>query len=221
MDGNRRWAKSHGKSVKEGHEIGAERLVELADWCMDLGIKYLTVFAFSTENWNRDPKEVSDMMSLLRYYLKSKEENFNKKNISVRVIGSKDNVPQDISNSIAQIESNTRHNDKLHLVIAFNYGGKQEIIDATKRISELVRDGLLESLKINSEIFEKHLYYGEVPNPDLIIRTGDRMRLSNFLLWQAAYSELYFDKTLWPDFSKDLLINIINDFEKRERRYGR
>ena len=220
MDGNRRWARKNGKSVKDGHREGAERLSNTIDWCIEFGIKYLTVFAFSTENWKRDSSEINDIMALLRHYLKSKEKDFNKKGIRVRAIGVEDGVDRDILESIRKIEADTENNNILCLNVAFNYGGRREIVDATKKISQMVKDGLLKIEDINEDVFKTKLYYGDIPDPDLIVRTGGEFRISNFLLWEMAYAELYFDDALWPDFSKELLIKIINNFKKRERRYG-
>ena len=220
MDGNRRWAKKNGKTVKDGHKEGAERLSNTVDWCIEFGIKYLTVYAFSTENWKRDSSEINDIMSLLRKYLKSKENDFNRQKVRIRVIGVDDGVDKDIIDSIKNVENSTKNNDVLNLNIAFNYGGRREILDVTKQISQQVKDGLLKVEDIDEKVFKSRLYYGDTPDPDLILRTGGEYRISNFLLWEMAYSEFYFDSVLWPDFSREMLIEIINNFKNRERRYG-
>ncbi len=220
MDGNRRWAKSRGLSIKNGHRAGADTLGNTINWCIDFGIKYLTVYAFSTENWKRDPSEINDIMSLLREYLSSKEKEFNKNGIRVKAIGIENNVDKDIIEKVKKIEENTKNNNILQVNIAFNYGGRTEILDVVKKIAKKVQDGTLKVDDIDDKIFKENLYYGDIPDPDLVVRTGGEFRISNFLLWEIAYSEFYFTDVFWPDFSKELLSDIINNFKKRERRYG-
>lgn len=220
MDGNRRWAKTNNVSVKAGHKAGAEKLSDFVKWCIDFNIKYLTVYAFSTENWKRDKDEVNDIMSLLKDYLTIKKDDFYKSGVKLKVIGVEDNVNEDIVNKVKSIEEYTKNNDKIQLNIAFNYGGRREIVDAVKNISKNVKDGILKIEDINEDLFKHYLYYGDIPDPDLMIRPGGDYRISNYLLWEVAYSEFYFTNTYWPDFSKELLENIINNFNKRERRYG-
>lgn len=220
MDGNRRWAKINGKSKKEGHREGANKLTATIDWCIELDIKYLTVYAFSIENWKRDASEINDLMSLLKEYLSKQEDNFNKKGIKIKVIGVEDNIQKDILDDIRKIEKNTKNNNVITVNIAFNYTGRREITDATKNIARDVKDGLIKIEDIKESLFNKYLYYENIPDPDLLIRTSGEYRISNFLLWEIANSELFFTNTLWPDFSKDILVDIINNFKKRERRYG-
>lgn len=220
MDGNRRWARENGVSVKDGHKAGAEKLSEFVKWCIDFNIRYLTVYAFSTENWKRDKDEVDDIMSLLNNYLSIKKDDFYKSGVKLKMIGAEDNVDKDILMKIKSIEDYTKDNDKIQLNIAFNYGGRMEILDAVKKIVNDVQNGELNIKDINEELFRKKLYYGDIPDPDLMIRPGGDYRISNYLLWEIAYSEFYFTNTYWPDFSKDLLADIINNFSKRERRYG-
>lgn len=220
MDGNRRWAKSRGLSIKNGHRAGADTLSNTINWCIDFGIKYLTVYAFSTENWKRDPSEINDIMSLLREYLSSKEKEFNKNCIRVKAIGIENNVDKDIIEKVKKIEENTKNNNVLQVNIAFNYGGRTEVLDVVKKIAKKVQDGTLKVDDIDDKIFKENLYYGDIPDPDLVVRTGGEFRISNFLLWEIAYSEFYFTDVFWPDFSKELLSDIINNFKKRERRYG-
>lgn len=220
MDGNRRWAKGKDKSVKSGHRAGAETLTNVIKWCMEFGIKYLTVYAFSTENWKRSEAEVNDIMSLLREYLDSKRDDFVKEDVKVKVIGVEDKVDRDILEKIRKVEEDTKNNRGIQVNIAFNYGGRREILDVTKKISQEVKDGTLDIVNIDENIFKNNLYYGNIPDPDLIIRTGGELRVSNFMLWEMAYSEFYFTDVFWPDFSKNLLSDIINNFKKRERRYG-
>lgn len=220
MDGNRRWAKQVGKTVREGHNEGAKRLGDAMDWCIEFGIKYLTLFAFSTENWKRDKQEIDDIMSLLRYYLKSKRDEFLKKGIKIKWIGIENNVDRDIVEDIKKLELDTKEKEVLHVNVAFNYGGRMEILDTAKKLCRQVKQGVIDVDDIDELTFKNNLYYGNIPDPDLIIRTGGDYRISNFLLWEMAYSEFYFTDKFWPAFDKNLLSEIINNFEKRERRYG-
>lgn len=220
MDGNRRWAKENGASVKDGHKAGAEKLSEFVKWCIEFNIKYLTVYAFSTENWKRDKEEVDDIMSLLNRYLSMKKDEFYDSGVKVKMIGAEDNINIDTLKKIKDIEKYTKNNNKIQLNIAFNYGGRREILDATKKIVSEVKSGKISIEDIDEELFKENLYYGNIPDPDLMIRPGGDYRISNYLLWEMAYSEFYFTKTYWPDFSKKLLEDIINNFNTRERRYG-
>lgn len=220
MDGNRRWAKENGVSVKDGHKAGAEKLSEFVKWCIEFNIKYLTVYAFSTENWKRDKEEVDDIMSLLNNYLSAKKDEFYDSGVKVKMIGVEDNINIDTLKKIKDIEEYTKNNNKIQLNIAFNYGGRREILDATKKIVSEVKSGKISIEDIDEELFKENLYYGNIPDPDLMIRPGGDYRISNYLLWEMAYSEFYFTKTYWPDFSKELLEEIINNFNTRERRYG-
>ena len=213
MDGNRRWAKHNNLNIKDGHRAGAEKLSEFVKWCIDFNIKYLTVYAFSTENWKRDENEVNDIMALLK-------DKFKKDGVKIKVIGVDDGVEKSIINQINEIEKYTENNNKLQLNIAFNYGGRREIIDTTKKIIGQIKNNDISIEDVDEELFKKNLYYGDIPDPDLVIRTGNEYRLSNFLLWEIAYSELCITDVYWPDFSKELLNDIINNFNKRERRYG-
>lgn len=220
MDGNRRWAKENGVSVKDGHKAGAEKLSEFVKWCIEFNIKYLTVYAFSTENWKRDKEEVDDIMSLLNRYLSIKKDEFYDSGIKVKMIGAEDNINIDTLKKIKDIEEYTKNNNKIQLNIAFNYGGRREILDATKKIVSEVKSGKISIEDIDEELFKEYLYYGNIPDPDLMIRPGGDYRISNYLLWEMAYSEFYFTRTYWPNFSKKLLEDIINNFNTRERRYG-
>lgn len=220
MDGNRRWAKENGVSVKDGHKAGAEKLSNFVKWCIEFNIKYLTVYAFSTENWKRDKEEVSDIMSLLNNYLSAKKDEFYDSGVKVKMIGAEDKINIDTLKKIKDIEEYTKNNNKIQLNIAFNYGGRREILDATKKIASEVKSGKISIEDIDEELFKENLYYGNIPDPDLMIRPGGDYRISNYLLWEMAYSEFYFTKTYWPDFSKELLGEIINNFNTRERRYG-
>jgi len=220
MDGNSRWAETQGLSTKDGHKKGAENLENVCNYCIDLGIKHLTVYAFSTENWKRPKEEVDFLMKLLRRYFDNDIKKLHKKGVNVRVIGCGDSVPNDVQGSISKVEELTKDNTELYLNIAFSYGGRREIVDATKTIAKKVKDGLIEAEDINEDMFRGYLYNPEMPDPDLVIRTGDNERISNFLLWQIAYSELYFVEKYWPAFDKNDLLKAIENFKQRERRYG-
>ncbi|HSQ97972.1 MAG TPA: polyprenyl diphosphate synthase [Rickettsiales bacterium] len=220
MDGNRRWAEQMTKTVREGHEEGAKRLSDVVDWCIELGIKCLTLFAFSTENWKREKSEIDNIMSLLRRYLKSKRDDFLEKGVKIKWIGVEDGVDRDIIEDIRKLELETKDKTVLQVNVAFNYGGRREILDATKRLCKQVKNGIINIDDIDEMTFRNNLYYGNIVDPDLIIRTGGTNRVSNFLLWEMAYSEFFFADRFWPAFDKDLLSEIINNFEKRERRYG-
>jgi len=221
MDGNRRWAKLNRKSVKEGHEVGGERLSDLMEWCIDFEIKYLTVYAFSLDNWKRDIDEINDIMSLLIDFLNRKMDKLNSNGIRIKIIGVNDRLSEEIVRKIKKVENDTKANNKLIVNIAFNYTGRREIIDVAKIVAKNFKNDLIRLEDIDEKLFSNNLYYGgNVPDPDLVIRTSGEYRISNFLLWEIANSELFFTDVYWPDFSKVLLEEIINNFKKRERRYG-
>jgi undecaprenyl diphosphate synthase len=221
MDGNGRWAQTRGLVVKEGHKKGAEVLGQTIQDCADLGIKHLTVYAFSTENWNRSPQEVNDLMKLLKFYLQRRSKEFIKNGINVKIIGNFERADKKILSSIRKLEDATKNNDKLFLNIAFSYGGRQEILDATKNIAKKIKDGLIDIDEIDESLFRENLYNEKMPYPDLLIRTGGNYRISNFLIWQIAYTELYFTDVFWPDFCKKDIVEAIEDFNKRKRNYGK
>ncbi|MDR2526876.1 MAG: di-trans,poly-cis-decaprenylcistransferase [Rickettsiales bacterium] len=218
MDGNRRWARQNGLSIDEGHKMGMEKIKDILNIIKKNNIKYFTIFTFSNENWKRDKEEVDDLMNIIENYISTEKDEFKKNDVKVKVIGRCDKVRDSILKKISLIEENTKDCQSMQFNIAFNYGGRQEIIDAVKKIVALntsVDD-------IDEKLFEKYLYYGSgVPCPDLIIRTGGESRMSNFLLWEMAYSELYFTDVFWPDFNEKLFYEIIDCYNKRERRYGR
>lgn len=220
MDGNSRWAKSKGLPTKLGHKKGSENLEKICDYCMELDIKHLTLYAFSTENWKRPKEEVDYLMTLLRNYFKNDIKKLHKKGVKVRIIGCSDNVPEDIQKTIKDVEEQTKDNNTLHLNIAFSYGGRREILDATKSIAKKVKEGLISIEDIDDKLFKDNLYNTEMPDPDLVIRTGGSQRISNFLLWQIAYSEMYYVEKFWPAFTKKDLVEAIENFKTRERRYG-
>jgi len=214
MDGNRRWAKKRNLPIAAGHKAGADTLQKIIETFIELKIEYLTVYAFSTENWNRAPKEVEDLMNLLREYLVKLENDNQDRNVKIRVVGDINRLDEDIRNKIYTLQDKTKNNTGLTINIALNYGGRNEIIHAIKSLS----NEELESLTIDS--FSEKLYTYPSPDPDLIIRTAGEQRISNFLLWQCAYSEFWYTDVLWPDFSKKHLLKAIDDFSKRQRKFG-
>lgn len=221
MDGNGRWATKRGLPRSMGHKKGAETVKEITRAAGELGVKYLTLYAFSTENWQRSPDEVETLMGLLRQYLKSDLQELQKNNVRIRFIGERDMLAPDITAAMAKLEADTAGNDGLTLCVALSYGSRQEIVSAVKKAAALVKKGDLQVEDIDAKMFSEMLYTQAMPDPDLVIRTSGEQRVSNYLLWQIAYSELFFTKTLWPDFNKDELTAIINDFKTRERRYGK
>ncbi len=220
MDGNGRWATARGLTRTEGHRKGAEAARHVVEAAGELGIRYLTLFAFSSENWNRPADEVSDLMNLLRYYLKKETAELHKNGAQIRVIGDRTALPHDIAKLIDNAENLTRDNMKITVVLALNYGGRQDIIFAAKQLAKQVQAGEADLAQIDENSFSGYLMTGDMPDPDLMIRTSGESRISNFLLWQMAYAELYFTDTLWPDFSKKDLEQAIAFFSSRDRRYG-
>lgn len=221
MDGNGRWAKNKGLPRSAGHKKGAETLENIAKAAADMGIKYLTVYAFSTENWKRDKAEVDYLMGLLRQYLKSEFKEIQKRGARIRFIGERQMLDADIVAQMEKIEKDTEANDKLTFCVALSYGSRAEILTAAKKAAEQAASGKIKAEELTEEMFSNLLYTQGMPDPDLVIRTSGEQRISNYLLWQLAYSELFFTKTLWPDFSAAELKEIIADFNTRERRYGK
>ena len=221
MDGNGRWAKKRNLPRSAGHKKGAETLQEIVKGASEMGIKYMTVYAFSTENWKRDKEEVDYLMNLLRQYLKNELEEINKQGGRILFIGEKNMLDSDIVAQMENIESKTANNDKFTFIVALSYGSRAEILSAVKKISSLVAKGDVKVEDIDENVFSSMLYTHNIPDPDLVIRTSGEQRISNYLLWQIAYSELFFSKTLWPDFTVAELKEIVNDFNSRERRYGK
>ncbi len=221
MDGNRRWAKKRGLPAAMGHKKGAEVLIDTAKAVKNFGVKYMTVYAFSTENWQRDKEEVDALMNLLRNYLDNSFKELEENNVKIVFIGERDMLAADIVAKMTKIEDKTVENDGMTLCVALSYGGRQEITAAARKIAQLVQNGDLSLSDIDAETFASMLYTAGIPEPDLLIRTSGEQRISNYLLWQLAYSEMYFSPTLWPDFSKSELKDIIEIYNKRERRYGK
>ena len=220
MDGNRRWAKQRGLTTKDGHKAGSKNLETIATFCNEIGIKYLTVYAFSTENWKRTKEEVSALMFILKANLDSMLRKMDLKNIKIRVIGEKENIPKDIQEKIDKLVEKTKNNTGLILNIAFNYGGRAELVSATKRIAEKVKNGEIEIEDINEKLISDNIYTANQPDPDLMIRTSHELRTSNFLPWQLTYSEFYFPDKHWPEFKEEDLIEAIKAYQKRNRRFG-
>jgi undecaprenyl diphosphate synthase len=220
MDGNGRWAKARGLPRVAGHRRGADAVRRVVRGAGELGIPVLTLFAFSTENWTRPADEVSDLMGLLRHYLRNELEELHKNGARLRVIGNRDGLAADIVRDIADAENLTRNNSRIDVNICINYGSRDEILRATRSLARQVAAGALEADRIDANLFERELLTAGVPDPDLLIRTSGEQRISNFLLWQCAYSELVFVDTLWPDFGKDDLERAVSEFRRRERRYG-
>lgn len=216
MDGNNRWAKQHGLPTKEGHRRGADAFKRTIESASELGIEYLTVYAFSTENWKRSKEEVDTLMNLMREFLNREKKDLQDKDVRLIVIGRVNGLPQDIVEKISDLTMSTQNNKKLKLVVALNYGAREEIVDAVKKI---INDKV-SAESINEELFGKYLYTKEVPDPDLFIRTSGEMRVSNFLLWQLSYTELWVTPVYWPDFGKEHLVQAIEEFNKRQRRFG-
>jgi len=218
MDGNGRWARKRGLSRSMGHREGSVTLKKIVEACYNLGVKYLTVYAFSTENWSRPKEEVDELMKLLLEYLKNAEKELKGKNVRIRVIGDRKRLPAEIVSEIERVEEKTSHNDGLIFIIALNYGGRQEIVDAVNAIAEDIRNGKI--TEINEDVISQRLYTRDIPDPDLLIRTSGELRLSNFLIWQSSYSELFFSDVLWPDFTPKHLEEAILSYQGRQRRFG-
>jgi undecaprenyl diphosphate synthase len=221
MDGNGRWATQRGLARTEGHGAGEEALWDTVKGAVEVGVKWLTVYAFSTENWSRPPAEVLYLMNFNRGLLRRRRDELNRMNVRIRFIGRRDwRVPRSVLKEIERSEELTRNNTGTTFTIAFNYGGRKEVVDAVKQIAEEVRAGTLKPSKIDDEAIASRLYAPDAPDPDLLIRTSGEMRTSNFLLWELAYSELWFTPVFWPDFNREHLFEAIRDFQKRERRFG-
>ena len=220
MDGNGRWAKSRGMVRSFGHVEGVKSIERIVSYSNKIGIKFLTLYAFSTENWNRSKSEVDFLMRIFKEKLTKLI--YDERNFKYRLVGKKERISKDIIDLSDALEEKTKLNDGINLNIAFNYGSKQEIIDASKKIAQDYKSGVLESLEsLNENNFNDYLYTHDQPDVDLLIRTGSEKRLSNFLLWQSSYAELVFVDTLWPDFSESDFDKCIEEFESRNRRFGR
>jgi undecaprenyl diphosphate synthase len=220
MDGNGRWAAARGLPRAEGHRRGVEALRRTVRAAGELGIGFLTIFSFSAENWSRPPSEIRELMALLRRFIRNDLAELHRSGVKVRVIGERENLNPDIRRLLEEAEQLTRHNEKLVLVVAFNYGSRQEIARAAQRVAAAVSAGDLPLSAVTADNLGSFLDAPDLPDPDLIIRTSGEQRLSNFLLWQAAYSELVFVPTYWPDFDRAALENAVGEYQRRERRFG-
>ena len=220
LDGNGRWAKKKGMPRNYGHAQGSKNVERICEDAYKMGVKYLTVYAFSTENWKRPQDEVDALMNLLRNYMKTCLKTAEKNRMRVRVIGDKTALDEDIRNRIAELEEATKNNDGLNFQIALNYGSRDEMIRAVKRICADCKNDVIDVEKIDEALFEDYLDTRGIPDPDLMIRTSGEQRLSNYLLWQLAYSEFYFTDVLWPDFTKEGLKKAIEYYNGRDRRFG-
>ncbi len=220
MDGNRRWAKSQGKPAGFGHKAGAKTIENIVRYANKIGLKYITVYAFSTENWKRSEDEVSGLMILLQNYLSDYAKRADTENIKIKVLGDITKFPQGTQKSIKDCIERTKNNTGVTFSIALNYGGRAELIKAIKEIAKDVKEEIVKEDQITEELINKHLYTKDIPEPDLIIRTSGEQRLSGFLAWQSTYSELYFIQKNWPDFTEQDLDEAIEEYNKRTRKFG-
>ena len=220
LDGNGRWARAKGMPRNYGHVQGAKTVETICEEAYRMGIQYLTVYAFSTENWNRPQDEVDALMKLLRSYMKTCLKTAEKNRMCVKVLGEKSRLDEDIRSRILELEEATKNNDGLHFQIAINYGGRDELVRAAKKMAQAAAEGRLRPEDISEQVMAGFLDTAGLPEPDLLIRTCNEQRLSNFLLWQLAYTELYFTPVAWPDFTKDELIKAVEAYNHRDRKYG-
>ena len=221
MDGNGRWAERQGKPRIVGHQAGMKAVREVIETTADLGIPYLTLYAFSQENWKRPPMEIEALMGLLRRYIRSERKNLIEKGIRVRAIGDIERLAHGSREDLDELIADTAANDRLTVTLAISYGARSEIVEAVRRIARQVRAGELDPEAIDEAVFADHLYTADLPDPDLLVRTSGELRISNFLLWQIAYTELYVTDVLWPDFDRDALLDAVASYQGRERRFGR
>lgn len=220
LDGNGRWAKKRGMPRNYGHAEGTKAVEQICEDAYNMGVKYLTVYAFSTENWSRPKNEVDAIMTLLRHYMKTRLKKAQKNRMRIRMLGDKSALDEDIRNSILDLEEATKDNDGLQFQIALNYGSRDEMVRAVRKLCADCKEGKIEAEEIDATLFETYLDTHGIPDPDLLIRTSGEQRLSNYLLWQLAYSEFYFTDVLWPDFTKEELVKAIEYYNSRDRRFG-
>ncbi|MCH7828569.1 di-trans,poly-cis-decaprenylcistransferase [Patescibacteria group bacterium] len=221
-DGNRRWARERGMDALEGHRVGYEKAVQLVDWCQERGVKALTMFGFSTENWNRTEREVTYLMRLLETGLvqqlkKYVGEKAKERGVKIRIIGQKERLPESLQKVIAKVEETTKDNDKFFVTLAISYGGRWDIVSA---VQKMLKEGISPE-QVTEELFSNYLSTAGLPDPDLVIRAGGEQRFSNFLLWQSAYAELYFCSKYWPDFTEEDFNEAIQEYQRRQRRFGK
>lgn len=220
MDGNGRWAKSRGKQRLEGHRSGADSVQAAVEVCIEREIPYLTLYAFSSENWKRPRQEIDGLMALLEQFLKTKVKEMHKEGIRLHAIGRLDRLPKRTRNALEKAIKLTEGNTRLNLILSLSYGSREEIVDATRDIAMKVSAGKISIQEIDNELFSDHLYTADFPDPDLLIRTSGELRLSNFLLWQLSYAEMYITKVFWPDFRKEQFYDAIEQYKVRDRRFG-
>lgn len=221
MDGNGRWAKRQGMPRIMGHKRGVDALKDLLRCCKDWGVKALTAYAFSTENWNRPLEEVDFLMTLFQRVLRQELREMMRENVQIHFVGKLDALPRALQAEIERSMAETQHNQDIQFTVATNYGGRQEILEATRAIAHLVQQGKIQPQDIDEELFTNHLYTKGICDPDLVIRTSGEMRISNFLLWQMAYSEIYVTDTLWPDFDRSEFHRALSSYQQRDRRFGK
>ena len=221
MDGNGRWATARGLPRVMGHRAGAQAVQRVVEACCELGVEVLTLYAFSWENRDRPSDEVQELMALLEEFIRRETPTMLRNGVRLRAIGRLEELPSSVGESLRRAIAQTAHGDRMTLVLALSYGGRQEIVDAARRLAERVQRGELQPAAIDESRFAQHLYAPDLPDPDLLIRTSGEQRLSNFLLWQSSYTELYVTPTLWPDFTKAELVEAMAEYERRERRFGR
>ena len=221
MDGNGRWAAQRGLPRTKGHEAGERALYDVVEGALDIGLPYLSVYAFSTENWDRPASEVRFLMNFNRSLIRARRDELHERGVRIRFLGRRDwRLPRSVQREMEQAERLTAKNDRMHLVIALNYGGRAEIVDAVRALLQEHRGRRVRGARISERSIARRLHLPDIPDPDLLIRTSGEMRTSNFLLWQAAYTELWFTPVLWPDFNREHLFEAIRDYQKRERRFG-
>jgi undecaprenyl diphosphate synthase len=221
MDGNGRWAKKRLLNRINGHETGSDTVRTVVRACREIGIPHLTLYAFSTENWQRPKAEVEALMTLLKKFLQSEQNEMIENNIRLRVIGQIDRLPERVQEALHQTMTATRDNSAMDLILALSYGGRAEIVRMVQALANQIKHGKIDPDSITADLIADHLYTRDIPDPDLLIRTSGEMRISNFLLWQIAYTEIFVTPTLWPDFGRDELLQILKDYQSRERRFGK
>jgi undecaprenyl diphosphate synthase len=221
MDGNGRWAQARGLSRIQGHRAGKESVREVVETAREIGVEYLTLYAFSSENWQRPRREIDALMRLLRRYLRTEVAKMMRYEIRLRAIGNLRRLPRDVVRELRAVEQKTRQNSRMTVLLAVSYGGREEIVQAARKLARRVRDGALDPADIDENAFDESMMTAGVPDPDLLIRTSGEMRLSNFLLWQLAYTELYMTDMLWPDFRRDQFIAAVEHYKQRQRRFGK
>ena len=220
MDGNGRWAKDRGKPRREGHRVGAASVEAALETCGEIGVEYLTLYAFSAENWKRPETEVTALMGLMTHFLKEKTPKLMANNIRLQVIGQIDRLPESNRAALEKTIAKTVNNDGLTLVVALSYGSREEIVEASRKLMEKAVDGEIDPGELDNELFAQHLDTAGIPDPDLLIRTSGEFRISNFLLWQISYAEIVITNTFWPDFRRQHLLDAIGEYQSRQRRFG-